>query len=186
MCVGSSAWGWSGRFRGKGGHLLLPPHPLTALPRQCYEHTFVYKKVTSFCLARHLWTSLYSREHKPLTVDFRPARNRIGSPACAPTDVCDYFVLRVQNIREMIAKLDLYRQCVSEDGLLQKVLRYSTSVSAELPTWFCSGWKSTVLDWCARLYLASLSLCSAVAKPNAPSLRQKLPPRSKRRLASIR
>jgi len=48
-----------GRFRGKGGHLLLPPHPSTALPRQCYEHTFVYKKVTRFCLARHLWTSLY-------------------------------------------------------------------------------------------------------------------------------
>ena len=59
MCVGSSAWGWSGRLREKGGHLLLPPHPLTALPRHCCEYTLVYKKVTRFCLAHHLWTSLY-------------------------------------------------------------------------------------------------------------------------------
>ena len=60
MCVGSSAWGWLGRVPGKGGHLLLPPHPPTALPRQYYEHTLVYKKVTSFSFARHLWTSLYT------------------------------------------------------------------------------------------------------------------------------
>jgi len=58
MGVGSSAWGESGKVPGKGGHLLLPPHPPTALPRQCYEHTLVYKKVTRFCLGRHLWTSL--------------------------------------------------------------------------------------------------------------------------------
>jgi len=49
-----------GRFWGKGGHLLLPPHPPTALPWQCYKPTLVYKKkVTRFCLAHHLWTSLY-------------------------------------------------------------------------------------------------------------------------------
>jgi len=47
-----------GRFRGKGGHILLPPHPPTALPRQCYQHTLVYKNVSRFCLAHHLWTSL--------------------------------------------------------------------------------------------------------------------------------
>jgi len=59
MCVGSSAWGESGKVPGKGGHLLLPPHPPTALPRQCYEQTLVCKKkVTRFCLAHHLWTSL--------------------------------------------------------------------------------------------------------------------------------
>ena len=33
-----------GRFREKGGHLFLPPHPPTALPRQCYKHTLVHKK----------------------------------------------------------------------------------------------------------------------------------------------
>jgi len=48
-----------GRFRGKGGHLLLPPHPLTALPGQWCEHPLVNKKVPRFCLAHHLWTSLY-------------------------------------------------------------------------------------------------------------------------------
>jgi len=60
MCVGSSAWVGSGKVPGERGHLLLPPHPPFALPRQCYEHTLVYKKVTRFCLAHHLWTSLYS------------------------------------------------------------------------------------------------------------------------------
>jgi len=37
-----------GRFRGKGGHLLLPPHPHTALPTQCYERTLVIKKALDF------------------------------------------------------------------------------------------------------------------------------------------
>ena len=58
MYDGSSKWvqGSGGKA---GGHLLLPPHLPTALPRQCYEHTLVYKKVTRFCLPHHLWTSLY-------------------------------------------------------------------------------------------------------------------------------
>ena len=60
-CVLAAARGVGrGRFRGKGGHLLLPPHPPTALPRQCYEHTLV-KKVTRFCLAHLLWKSRYNR-----------------------------------------------------------------------------------------------------------------------------
>jgi len=33
--------GESGKVQGEGGLLLLPPHPPTALPRQCYEHTSV-------------------------------------------------------------------------------------------------------------------------------------------------
>ena len=32
------------RFREKGGHLLLPPHPPTTPSWQCYYHTLVYKK----------------------------------------------------------------------------------------------------------------------------------------------
>jgi len=61
MWVGSSAWGGSGKIPGewRAAPLSSTPHPPTALPRQCYEHTQVYKKVNRFCLARHLWTSLY-------------------------------------------------------------------------------------------------------------------------------
>ena len=32
VSIGSSAWAGSGKVPGKGGHLLLPPHPPTALP----------------------------------------------------------------------------------------------------------------------------------------------------------
>ena len=61
LCVLAAARGVGrGRFRRKGGQLLLPPHPPNALPRQCYEHTLGYKKVTRYCLAHHLWTSLYT------------------------------------------------------------------------------------------------------------------------------
>ena len=38
MCIGSSAWGGSGKTPRRA-----PPHPSTALPRQCYEHTLLNK-----------------------------------------------------------------------------------------------------------------------------------------------
>jgi len=59
MCVGSSAWGGRGRFRGNGGHLLLPPHPPTALLGIATNTHYLKKNVTRFCLAHHLRTSLY-------------------------------------------------------------------------------------------------------------------------------
>jgi len=64
MCVGSSPWGGSGRVPGNGGHLLWPPHPPTALPRQCYEHTLVYEKeVTKFCLAHGHHCTIIDRKN---------------------------------------------------------------------------------------------------------------------------
>ena len=48
MCVGSSVWGASGKVLGKGEHLLLLPHPPTALLRQCYEHISLQKMSLDF------------------------------------------------------------------------------------------------------------------------------------------
>jgi len=38
----------------------FPPEPSPTIRTLCCQHALVYKKVTRFCLARHLWTSLYS------------------------------------------------------------------------------------------------------------------------------
>ena len=37
----------------------FPPEPSPTHPTSCCQHTFVYKKITRFCWAHHLWTSLY-------------------------------------------------------------------------------------------------------------------------------
>jgi len=38
----------------------FPPEPSPTPLTRCCQHTLVYKEVTRFCLARHLWTSLYN------------------------------------------------------------------------------------------------------------------------------
>jgi len=60
MCVCSIASG--GRWEGveaRGGALLFFPESSPTHPTRCYQHTLVYKRVTRFSLAHHLWTSLY-------------------------------------------------------------------------------------------------------------------------------
>ena len=45
----------------RGGARLSPgtfPDP----PTRCCQHTLLHKKVTRFCLAHHLWTSLYVKD----------------------------------------------------------------------------------------------------------------------------
>jgi len=50
----------------------FPPEPSPTTPTRCCQHTLVYKKVTRFCLARHLWTSLYTlNEQGSLTLHIR-------------------------------------------------------------------------------------------------------------------
>jgi len=52
----------------------FPPEPSPTQPTRYCQHILVYKKVTRFCLARHLWTSLYlsleERIHK-LSISLR-------------------------------------------------------------------------------------------------------------------
>jgi len=38
----------------------FPPEPSPTIPTRCCQHILVNKKVTRFCLPRHLWTSLYA------------------------------------------------------------------------------------------------------------------------------
>jgi len=43
----------------------FPPQPSPTHPTRCCQHTLVHKrKVTRFCMARHLWTSLYAGDTK--------------------------------------------------------------------------------------------------------------------------
>jgi len=58
MCARSIALGgqWEG-VEARGG-ARLSPGTFPTIPTRCCQHTLVYKKVTRFCLARHLWTSL--------------------------------------------------------------------------------------------------------------------------------
>jgi len=82
MCVCSSGVG-RGRLRGKGGHLLLPPHPPTALPRQCYKHTLVWKKKSLEFVCPVFRYSFYGERY---------LRSREGVPWCGARvrrGVCD-------------------------------------------------------------------------------------------------
>jgi len=59
MYVGSSLWSGSGKIPMERRAPPLASTPsLCRFPTQCYTHLFT-KKVTRFCLAHHLWTSLY-------------------------------------------------------------------------------------------------------------------------------